>query len=455
MQKKPDGTRQKLIALGSGRLVDALLELAARNAEVADLVERMVAGPKENVSRFKSKLAALKRRRRFIGWSESSAYARELIDLLGDLKAGVEDPKLGAELVADFYQTDQSIFEQCDDSNGSIGDVFRHDARELFVHYAAQCDEKAWLTRLVLQVSEQDDYGVRDTLVNCASAFLPEPCLRDLADRFWQLGGQETEDHSQRHWTLLVESVARQIKDAPLFEKARRQAWPELPIAACIDIAEVYFDTGEAETALAWLKRIPADESFKADERDQLLIKVFGSLGNQQAATEFAWRIFRRHRSEKNLATLLSLIGEDQRDKVIMDESVLIQDSASLSYSDVTFLLQAGKVSDAERYLLTHKDQLNGDLYYTLLPLAEAMEQAGRLLVESLIYRALLDSILRRAQSKYYHHGIRYLKKLENLAPGIADWGKSSSHGDYFSELRQAHGRKSSFWSRYSQEESV
>jgi hypothetical protein len=95
MQKKPDGTRQKLIALGSGRLVDALLELAARNAEVADLVERMVASPKENVSRFKSKLAALKRRRRFIGWSESSAYARELIDLLGDLKAGVEDPKLG------------------------------------------------------------------------------------------------------------------------------------------------------------------------------------------------------------------------------------------------------------------------------------------------------------------------------------------------------------------------
>ncbi len=438
------------MALGPEHLADALLELAARHDDVADWLERMVASPTENVERFKAKLAALKRRRRFIGWSESTAYAHELSDLLEDLKAGVENPTVGAELVAAFYQTDRAVLEQCDDSNGTIGDVFRYDARNLFTHYAAQCDDKPWLCRLLLQVSEHDDYGVRDTLIKSASEFLPETGLRDIADRFWLRAEQETDDYRRRHWIFLVESLARQLKDAPLFEKARRRAWPELPTAACMDIAEVYFDVGEAETALAWLERVPAKESFKADERDNLLMRVYDTLGNRQAATEIAWRMFRRYHSEHTLETLLTLIGEDQRDKVIAEESARILDSDRLSYSDATFLLQTDRIADAERYLLAHTAQFNGDLYSTLMPLAERLDQAGRLLVASLIYRALLDSILRRAKSKYYHHGVRYLKRLEVLAPDIAEWGTFTPHRDYFRELKQVHARKSSFWSRYS-----
>ena len=137
------------------------------------------------MGRFKAKLAAVKRRTRFIDWSESTAYAQELSNLLEDLKAGVDDPKLGAELVAAFFQADHAIFKQCDDSNGSIGQVFSYDARHLFVHYAARCADKAWLCRLVQKVNAQDDYGIRDTLVKSASEFLPESGLRSLADYFW------------------------------------------------------------------------------------------------------------------------------------------------------------------------------------------------------------------------------------------------------------------------------
>jgi hypothetical protein len=138
MLKDFDHQRQKLIALGPEQLADTLLELAERHADVADYLGQLVASPQENVRRFKAKLAALKRRRRFIDWAESTAYAHELSDQLADLKAGVQEPKVGAELVAAFFQADRAIFEQCDDSNGSIGDVFRQDAKNLFVHYAAQ-----------------------------------------------------------------------------------------------------------------------------------------------------------------------------------------------------------------------------------------------------------------------------------------------------------------------------
>ena len=54
----------------------------------------------------------------------------------------VDDPLTGIELVAAFYEADSTVFEMCDDSNGNIGDVFRYDAKELFVDYAIRCNDE-------------------------------------------------------------------------------------------------------------------------------------------------------------------------------------------------------------------------------------------------------------------------------------------------------------------------
>jgi len=61
----------------------------------------------------------------------------------------------------------------------------------------------------------------------------------------------------------------------------------------------------------------------------------------------------------------------------------------------------------------------------------------------------LLDSILARAKSKYYHHGIKYVKKLDKLSEKIDNWFQFSQHSKYFDEIKVAHSRKSAFWSRY------
>ena len=63
-------TRQRLVDLGPEKLADALLELTRRGA---DLVERLVATPEENIKRFKGRLAGLKRAKRFIRWRDSAA----------------------------------------------------------------------------------------------------------------------------------------------------------------------------------------------------------------------------------------------------------------------------------------------------------------------------------------------------------------------------------------------
>ncbi|MBC8438238.1 MAG: hypothetical protein H8D87_00935 [Deltaproteobacteria bacterium] len=51
----------------------------------------LIATPKENIQRFKKKLAGLKRSKRFIDWRGSSGFALDLTMLLQDLKAGVDE----------------------------------------------------------------------------------------------------------------------------------------------------------------------------------------------------------------------------------------------------------------------------------------------------------------------------------------------------------------------------
>ncbi|WP_041360299.1 DUF6880 family protein [Nitrosomonas sp. Is79A3] len=109
--------KQKLIYLGPEMLAAALLNLALHSDEADDLIEQLMATPKENVQRFKKKLSDLKHSRRFIDWRGAAGLARKLEMLLQDLKAGIDDPIPGIELVKVFYEADNTIFEMCDDSS--------------------------------------------------------------------------------------------------------------------------------------------------------------------------------------------------------------------------------------------------------------------------------------------------------------------------------------------------
>jgi hypothetical protein len=176
---------------------------------------------------------------------------------------------------------------------------------------------------------------------------------------------------------------------------------------------------------------------------------IYRQLGNLEAQTKIAWQIFNSHHDQTTLTQLLECIGQEQRDTVINDVLNNIGQEPRISYDDAAFLLAVEQVDELEIYLLQRFEQLNGDLYFRLSPLAEALEKRGKLLISSLIYRALLDSILARALSKYYHHGVKYLKKLDQLAPYVTDWQTWPVHNTYLAILKENHKRKSAFWSKY------
>ena len=441
--------KQKLFDLGSDALADALLNLAIHSDEADDLIEQLIATPKENIQRFKKKLSGLKRRRRFIGWRESAGFARELEMLLQDLKSGVDDPLTGVELVAAFYEADDTIFEMCDDSSGNIGDVFRYDAKELFVGYASRCEDKENIADIILKVNQKDNYGIRDTLIDCAGECLPEEVIRTMIATLQKWADKEKDEYGKRYHLILIESLARQIKDAKLFEKTRIAFRGELSTAALIDIARVYLESGDIETAHSWLKKIPEGETYQEYERDKLLEEIYRRQGNSEKLTELLYQNFRSYHSTDTLQALLDVIGHDKRDEIVADEIEQILKTERLREYKAEFLIAIEKMDEAEAYLLGRADQLDGNHYGSLLSLAKAMESGNRHLVASLIYRSLLISILERGYTKAYPHGVRYLKKLDKLSAAITDWKDFSSHEAFKEQIIEAHGRKRSFWLKY------
>ncbi len=444
-----ESRKQKLIDLGADALAETLLNLALHSDETDDLIEELIATPKENVQRFKTKLSRLKRSRRFVDWRGSASFSRELEMLLQDLKSGVDDPFTGVELVAAFYEADNIIFEVCDDSSGNIGDVFRYDAKELFVDYASRCKDKEKIADIILRVNQKDNYGIRDTLIDCAGECLPEDVIRTMIATLQKWADKEKGEYGKRHHLRSIESLARQVKDAKLFEKTCIASWGKLSTAALIDIARVYLESGDVETAHSRLKKIPEGETFQAYERDKLLEEIYHKQGDSEKLTELLYQNFRSCHSTDTLQVLLDVIGHDKRDDVVRDETGQILKTDKLRESDAEFLISIGKIDEAEEYLLKRVDQLDGKHYGSLLSLAEAMEAENHHLVTSMMYRSLLISILERGYTKAYPHGIRYLKKLDKLATNVTDWREFNHHEAFKAQIVQAHGRKRSFWSKY------
>jgi Family of unknown function (DUF6880) len=441
--------KSKLIDLGVESLADALLELALQIDAVDDSIERLIAAPDRNVKRFKKKLKNLNNNQYFINRRESSGFASELSIMLQDLKAGITDPDQGVELVAAFYETDSATLGNCDDSNGCMGDIFRYEAKELFLEFASLCSNKEKVANILIKLITEDDYGVRDSLLSCAGQFLPELIIRNMIKSIQKLVDDEENKYKKHHYYIMVELLARQIKDAKLFEQTRIAFWGKLSTGAFIDIARVYLECGDVQTAYSWIGKIPENDRFLASERDQLLLEIYRQQNNNEKLIELLYHKFKSHHSENTLQDLLDVIGLDKKDEIVSKEVILILENPKFNETDVEFLILEGKINEAEKYILKSADQLNGNYYGSLLSIVESMESDNRNLATTLIYRSLLISILERRYSRAYHHGVHYLKKLDKLATCISEWKNFNNHEEFKEVIHKNHSRKHSFWSKY------
>jgi hypothetical protein len=381
--------------------------------------------------------------------SQAPELAEMLAEALEQLKQTVCDPQTGVEALIDFYKRDADIFERCDDSFGNVGDVFRMTAADLFVDYASRCPDKDKVAAQILELQEDDGYGVRDTLIDQASRFLNKGSVKQLIEKIEQRIPTQEEMSHQRKWFYMIESLARQIKDGALFEQTRERNWQELNGRSYLEIAKVYFSAGDAKAAYDRLQKAAECGAQNEYQYSELFRDVSLALGKVEDVTKISWEIFRRSRCKETLNELLAQIGEDKRTEVVYKEVDLIMASTEFNITDVQFLVDVGGAKCAEDYVFARREKLDGEQYYHLPTLAEHFEEKGSFLAAVVIYRALLEANLAKSLSKYYSHGVRYLRRLDALAGSVGDWRGIEPHAEYAQKIRQQHGRKPSFWAKY------
>lgn len=412
-------------------------------------MKRMQNVEMQAVGDFKKTVTAAKNSREMFWRSQAPDLADMLNQALEQLKQTVFDPQTGVGALIGFYKRDADIFERCDDSYGNVGDVFRMTAADLFVDYASRCPDKDKVVAQILELQEDDNYGVRDTLIDIASRFLNKSSVKQLIEKIEEKIPTQEEISRQRKWFYMIESLARQIKDGALFEQTRQRNWQGLSGRAYIEIAKVYFSSGDAGAAYDRLQKAAECGAQNEYEYSELFRDVSQALGKVEDVTKISWEIFRRTRCKETLNELLVQIGEDKRAEVICKEVDLILASPEFNITDAQFLIDVEEERCAQDYVIARREQLDGEQYYQLPLLAEHFELKGSFLAAVVIYRALLEANLAKSLSKYYSHGVRYLRSLDVLAQNISDWCGIEPHAEYAQKIKQQHGRKPSFWEKY------
>ena len=134
------------------------------------------------------------------------------------------------------------------------------------------------------------------------------------------------------------------------------------------------------------MEKIPQTENYQREKQDELLLNIYGRLGVIAKQREVARRSFRLQRSRRLFEQWLVIAGQNQHSALLAEEIQNILNTPFLSLTDAAFLSDMEQYDAAESYLQARAEQLDGDLYQYLLPLAETFESLARPLTASLLY---------------------------------------------------------------------
>src|SRR5271165_6329961 len=136
MASKKTVTLDNLAALGADRLAALLVELADSDAEIKRRLRLELAaqtGSDTVVTEIGKRLVALRSARSFVDWQQRRDFVKGLdlqrtmiVDRVAQARAD-----LALDLMWRFMELANPVLNRVDDSNGSVGDVFRAACQDL------------------------------------------------------------------------------------------------------------------------------------------------------------------------------------------------------------------------------------------------------------------------------------------------------------------------------------
>jgi len=448
---------ENLVALGAEKLAQIIVDEAKGNAPFRKKVNAALAGakgPEAVAALIDRRLAALEKARAQVAWEKEKDFAADLAATVDTIlkELAQADAGLALERLLRFIDTHAKVFERIDDSSGRIQDVYWR-ASKTAPELAQKLpeSERAGLASRLTKSLDIDTHGLGAEIAIAIAPLLPGPTLKAW-DR--ELAKAGDEDRFIRVRQAVAD--ARGDLDAFLILEARRPAWSQNLLRAASKLLEA----GRLDEALDWARRehrggvafaSAADiaegriRRLHDVERVALEARILEAQGDKAAAQTLRWQAFEASLDPAPLRDYLQKLGDFEEDDERARAFAHVEASRQL-YSALAFFIAWPQLERAAILVVAKAGQWDGQHYGALGRAASSLEEKFPL-AASVLYRALLDDILKRGKSQAYGHGARYLAQLETVSADIEDWGGIDDHGAYVLGLRKGHGRKYGFWS--------
>ena len=470
---------KNLEALGPERLAELLIEISTGNAAAKRRLRLELAGAQgtgELAKEVRKRLAAIARSRSFVDWQG----VRSLVDDLDTQRRAIvetvakADPNEALDLLWRFMALVPSVFERCDDSNGTAIGVFHQACTDMGDAALEAKTDPATLADRAFEALIENDYGQFDALIRVLAPALGQAGLEHLKQRMIDLSNRPVEKPAEKDrvkigWSssgpiyademaehsrvstvrLALSEIADALGDVDAFIEQYEEETRKVPTIAA-EIARRLLSAGRAEEAWRTIEatkhpRRNSSWDWPDFEWEDARIDVLEALGRADEAQAARWGCFERALSPDHLRAYLKRLPDF--DDVKTEERALdfAQRSRNLLHA-LSFLVSWPALDRAANLVLHRSGELDGDHYEILTTAAEAL--AGRHpLAATVVLRAMIDFSLSNSRSSRYRHAARHLLDCSSLSSAIEDFGSFEPHDAYEARLRREHGRKGSFWS--------
>lgn len=478
MPPKSSLTAASLQALGAARLSELLLELAATDAAIKRRLRMEVtaaASPRELAREIQKRLATIARARSFVDWQGIRAVANDLEMQRQAIvtQVAATDPATALDLLWQFMGLAASVFERCDDSNGTLSGVFRLARQNIGDVIGAAAVDPVILADRVYEALIANDYCQYDGLIGIVAPALGASGLAHLKQRMITLSAQPVPRPADKErvtigWSprgpLYADEIEAQSRQRTVTEALKEIADAEGDVDAFIaqyddtarrvpriaaEIAQRLLAAGRAGEALAILEAATPQQTASGDWRQfawtDARIDALEALGRTDAAQAARWDCFARTLSAGHLRAYLQKLP-DFEDVEAETRALTHAEQFPGRLEALLFLVSWPALDRAARLVTRHAGELDGNHYQVLAPAAEALA-AKQPLAATLLLRAMIDFSLAHSRASRYRHAANHLHECARLARHITDFGAFEPHDVYLARLRQGHGRKQSFWS--------
>ncbi|WEZ84278.1 hypothetical protein P6U16_06365 [Rhizobium sp. 32-5/1] len=463
--KKPKLDKAGLTVLGLERLIDIALDESALNVAFKKRVSAALAGISGGDAVAKlvdSRLDTLEKARTRIKGQRERLFGKELESLLATIvkEFGPVAPSMALERLARFVFGYETITDRANDASGRIAKIYGQACEAAGdLAKALKPEDAARITALLTPRLKGADYYGFDTLLAMRIA----AGLSDDVLKAWDemLAGKKVPAGSPYLPAFVF--VRRAIADARNdvdSHIAIEESLPEELREPKLLAARLY-EAGRFAEALVWVRRprkarlgfarraeLYAGSIPVPPDARRLEAAILDGVKDRTASQAVRWAVFEERLDAGMLREYIAKAGDFEEFEALDKAFAFIERHPDVNAA-LAFYLEWPRLDLAARYVTRRADIWDGRFSDALSPAAEALE-ADHPAAATILYRAMLDHILRAGLSEAYADAAAYLARLTDLAGQFQTETGQMTHGAYVESLRQKHGRRFGFWNQVS-----